>query len=469
MPEDRSKRSLISIVNPKRRSISRELTVGLVITIVVVSVITMSLGYFNASRRAKAELENKASEHIVSLTDILGIPLWNLDEKSIEGIGRSYAQNEFVQGLRIIDSWGKVYFQMEKEGDVPILHKTSDIFHEGEFVGHVEIFLTSSYYKGLSRQLLWSNSFTTIITLLSLVIMTGFLLRIFLRKPLDSLNEIVNSYASGAYDRSGYRVPYLEFQPFVDVLAQMGDKIKSQMTELRKHRDHLEKLVEERTAELEAFAYSVSHDLRAPLRAIDGFSQVLLEGHGDRLDKEGERVLNVIRDNTVRMGELIDDLLNFSRLGRKEVEKKDISMEKMTRDVFDELKVSAPEGKVKLHMKELPPAWGDESLIREVLANLLSNAIKFSKNQEVSVIEVGGKLENDENIYYVKDNGVGFDMKYVSKIFDVFQRLHSQEEFEGTGIGLAIVQRIIHRHGGRVWAEGKINKGATFYFTLPLR
>ena len=144
-------------------------------------------------------------------------------------------------------------------------------------------------------------------------------------------------------------------------------------------------------------------------------------------------------------------------------------MEKMTRDVFDEVKSSAPEGKVKLHMKEFPPSFGDEALIREVLANLLSNAIKFSRNEKMPVVQVGGKLENYENIYHVKDNGVGFDMKYVSRIFDVFQRLHFQEDFKGTGAGLAIIQRRSHRHGGRVWAEGKVNKGATFYFTLPLR
>jgi PAS domain S-box-containing protein len=244
--------------------------------------------------------------------------------------------------------------------------------------------------------------------------------------------------------------------------------------EVRKLNVELEQRVRDRTVqleatnkELEAFSYSVSHDLRAPLRAIDGFSRLMLEDYAEKLDDEGKRYLGVIRDNTHKMGQLIDDLLTLSRLGRKEINVSNIDMARLAKAVFNETKLDAPERKVKCTIKKLPDACGDQAMIRQVFANLLSNAIKFTKPTDVAIIEIGCSNGENENVYCVKDNGVGFDMQYADKLFGVFQRLHSSEEFEGTGVGLALVQRIIFRHGGRVWAEGKVNGGACFYFTLP--
>jgi len=253
--------------------------------------------------------------------------------------------------------------------------------------------------------------------------------------------------------------------------------IKGKATDLAFIRDITERKKaeeEERTEklkeaikELESFSYSVSHDLRAPLRAINGFSKIILEDKSDKLDAECKRLLNNIRRNTQNMGQLIDDLLNFSRIGRHEIKQSNINMHKLAKNVFEELKSNVPGRTLKFNIKTLPPARGDQAMIREVFVNLLSNAIKFTRLQKAAVIEISSRIEDKENIYCVKDNGIGFDMKYVGKLFGVFQRLHSVDEFEGTGVGLAIVQRIIHKHAGRVWAEAGVNEGATFYFTLP--
>jgi signal transduction histidine kinase len=219
--------------------------------------------------------------------------------------------------------------------------------------------------------------------------------------------------------------------------------------------------------ELEAFSYSVSHDLRAPLRSIGGFSNILVEDYGPRLDEEGRRLLGVIEGEARRMDQLIDELLNFSRMGRKQMKGAILDMTRMAEAVFQELVARHIERKPRLDLKPLLRAQGDEALIRQVMVNLLSNAIKFTRQCDPGMIEIGSQRDAELNIYYVRDNGVGFDPQYTHKLFGVFQRLHSEQEFEGSGVGLALVQRIIHRHGGRVWAEGKVNGGATLYFTLP--
>ena len=218
---------------------------------------------------------------------------------------------------------------------------------------------------------------------------------------------------------------------------------------------------------MESFSYSISHDLRAPLRITNGLSDVMLKDYHDKLDDEGKKLLKLIHENTQRMDQLVLALLELSRVGRQEMKINRIDMEKAATLIAGDLKAMAPERNIDVNIKTLPPAYGDLTLIRQVLANLLSNAVKFTKDRDIASIEVGSRREGNENIYYVKDNGAGFDMEQANRLYKVFQRLHSLNEFEGIGIGLSIVQRIIQRHGGRVWAEGKPGKGATFYFSLP--
>jgi len=244
------------------------------------------------------------------------------------------------------------------------------------------------------------------------------------------------------------------------------------LARVRNHAAELEETVRRRTAalqaanqELEGFSYSVSHDLRAPLRAVDGYARMLEEDYAERLDEEGRRLLSVVRQSSTRMGQLIDDLLQFSRLGRQEPARQPVDMAGLAREVAAELKNGSS---ASIEIGELPRATVDRALMRQVWANLVGNALKYSGKRDDARIEIGGQCNGREIVYWVRDNGVGFDMRYVDKLFGVFQRLHRSEEFEGTGVGLAIVQRVVGRHGGRVWAESKPGNGACFHFALPL-
>jgi len=242
------------------------------------------------------------------------------------------------------------------------------------------------------------------------------------------------------------------------------------ITERKKAEEELKRrtaLLEEANRERESFSYSVSHDLRAPLRAIDGYARMLLRKHGQEFDEDSMYKFNVIRSSAQKMGQLIDDILTLSRLGRKQLSISKIDMKVLVEDVWKELQSIYQDRNINLTINGMPSGYGDRLQIKQAYANLLANAVKFSKFQNPTFIEVGGYEDGNEDIYFVKDNGVGFNMAYYNKLFGIFQRLHKEDSFEGTGIGLAIVKSIINRHDDRVWAEGKEGEGATFYFSLP--
>lgn len=287
------------------------------------------------------------------------------------------------------------------------------------------------------------------------------------------LSRLSNPSATEVWVRLLVMLSFLLFGVFVQqtVSLRLGAEEK-----LRRLNEDLERRVQQRTTELEtankelrAFNYTVSHDLRTPLRAIHGCSRALLDKPAAALDADAAERVRGIRANAERMGQLIDDLLAFSRSGRKELQVSQIDMGELARVVFNELRAAEPERDVALTVVDAPMVSGDLSMLREAMTNLLANALKFTRTREKARVEMGGCTKNGEaqHVYYVKDNGVGFDPAYTDKLFGVFQRLHSEGDFEGTGVGLAIVQRIIERHGGRVWAEGAVDEGATFYFSLP--
>ncbi|MDB6025363.1 MAG: hypothetical protein JWM68_1586 [Verrucomicrobiales bacterium] len=260
------------------------------------------------------------------------------------------------------------------------------------------------------------------------------------------------------------------------VVFRDGSQRRNANASIKTLNDELENRVRQRTQqleaanrELEAFTYSVSHDLTGPIRAIDGFASALAEDYGAVLDEEGKQFLNLVRQNTGRMGQMVNDFLRLSRVENTELQLRKTDMAALVREVMADPAVDAGPGEYKIEFGALPGACCDASLIRQVWANLFSNALKYSKSRKVARIVISGEIKKGETVYCVKDNGVGFDMKQADKLFGVFQRLHSGKEFEGNGVGLAIVRRIVLRHGGRVWATSKVNKGSAFYFTLPVR
>jgi PAS domain S-box-containing protein len=290
----------------------------------------------------------------------------------------------------------------------------------------------------------------------------------FRAKRTDGTTFVSYGLATSIRDIQGKLIGYQSTNLNVTVESEAKEEIRKLNAELEDRVVQRTVQLEAANKELEAFSYSVSHDLRAPLRAVHSFTNILLEDYEKTLDDEGKRICGIISSSATQMGKLIDDLLSFSRIGRSEVKHGILDMKSLANSVINEIHGEKSKDRANLKLGKLSKAYGDSNLIKIVWTNLISNAIKYSSKEPSSEIVISSRQEDDTVTYSVKDNGVGFDMLYVHKLFGVFQRLHSESEFEGNGVGLAIVQRIILKHGGKVWAEGEVDKGATFYFSLPV-
>ncbi|HEY9199128.1 MAG TPA: ATP-binding protein [Gammaproteobacteria bacterium] len=433
------------------------------------------------------------------------------DPKSADAYLALLEARPMITAAAIYNAKGKLFASYKRDvssdQELPLLPHTdghrimdaqmeffSRIVEHGEILGTV--FLRAHYpiYERLAKYLGILGAVMVLSMLVALFVVAWLQAR--LTRPILAVTDTARQVMSNrdyslrvgktTEDEIGYLV-----DAFNDMLAEIGNraetneasnrKLEHEVAERMRAEDDLRKLnleLEERVTsrteqlanvnkELEAFSYSVSHDLRAPLRAITGFSNLLVEDHGDQLDVEARRKLEVIMGEATRMGTLIDDLLAFSRLGRKAMQYSEVDMAEMVRTTYASLCKQHSGPPPELHLGSLPNATGDPSLLGQVWVNLLSNAIKFSSNKQNPVIEVNAISDAHERIYFVRDNGAGFDSRYESKLFEVFQRLHDSSEFPGTGVGLALVRRIVSRHGGRVWAESRLGEGATFYFSLP--
>ena len=469
--------------------------------VLFVSITVISVGFIYIATRDIKNSRKEIQERLLLDATLIGdyciVPLTFNDQKQATETLSRLKFIESVEAGYLFDENGKLFatypdsldttnIPTEINGQMSIyedgyFHISEPVKFQGKLLGTVHVCANSAGLQTQKHKLI----IVMILLVFALIILSYILasrIQRLISEPILKLAELTETISQNQDFSVHLEVPGNDevgilYQQFNNLLAKLQrrqvqrDKAEE---EIRQLNVSLEKKVEERTAlleaankEMEAFSYSVSHDLRAPLRHINGYVELLVKRNGEQLNEKGRHYLNSISEASTQMGALIDNLLQFSRTGRMEMKLAKIEMNKLVEEALTILKQDISNRNIEWKIASLPVVFADHAMIRQVWLNLIGNAIKYSSQRETAIIEIGTTMEAEEYIFFISDNGAGFSMEYVHKLFGVFQRLHANDEFEGIGIGLANVRQIIKKHDGRTWAEGEIDKGATFYFSLP--
>jgi light-regulated signal transduction histidine kinase (bacteriophytochrome) len=431
-----------------------------------------------AAKEQREELEHRIGHKAVQVKLLAGM---SLAEDFVHGLA-----SQQVDLLALVSARGAAILH---EGDYTLLGVTpgeNEVNRIADWLqreGHSDVFATDSLARHLDIDDSTRDVASGLLAIATSKLHRGYLL--WFRPELIRTVTWGGAGASSSKAEEGHRIhPRKSFEAWKEIVrlrsapwrpseieaaSELRNAIVGIVLRQAEERAQLSSELERSNKELEAFSYSVSHDLRAPFRHIVGYSEMLREEEEGRLSDEGRRYVDTIIESAQYAGTLVDNLLAFARMGRAAIQPVSIDMNAMTREVVRVAMTEASDRKITWKVGDLPPAEGDLMMMRLAVANLASNALKYTSPRAEAVIEIGAESRENEVVYFVRDNGIGFDMRYADKLFGVFQRLHRMEDFEGTGIGLANVRRIITRHGGRTWGEGEVDRGATFYFALPRR
>ncbi len=479
-------------------SIRKKLILLQATTAFIALIICCSLFVFNgiATFRLSAQRKMQSIARIIGANSVSALMFMDQDADSVL-LYKLHQETDIIDAV-VLDKKGQVFasfyrpgaprenynfnFPKPDEGEMITSEFSGDkllvkykIFNDKVFLGTIVIRSELGDLKLILRNYIMVATLVLIAGLITAVIISLFLEKTISKRLLalvsktreiaDSHNYAVHIPAEG---RDEIAVLSKEFNALLLQINTMETSLKNANAELEVRVQQRTVELETANKELESFSYSVSHDLKAPLRAINGFTEILVKKYADKIDDKGKELARVIVANGKKMGQLIEDLLEFSRIGRREMVFTEVSMDEILQMALTDAMNMNKTRNIVINKEKLPPALGDRSLLVQVWTNLISNAIKYTGHKEKAEITIGSYEEDGRNIYFIKDNGAGFDMKYKDKLFKVFQRLHGSDEFEGTGIGLANVSRIITRHGGTIWTEAKVNEGAAFYFSLPV-